>query len=184
MKRTSENPTLKIELYDQDTEKCHPFQIVFDEYGIYIIPKGYGDYYSKNGHGIPIMVEMFGGEPRVILWDDINEEDSTHIISLAAASEKLRKPDKDGNCHNMSNDELDRLRREKIDKIWEEYDLGLGEDDEYVDDDGWETVQPGNEYWRNFYVIWVGNPNESKKHTFTIQFKPGSVEIESAGPDY
>jgi len=180
-KKQPDNPALEIELYDQDTEKHHSVRIAFDEYGIYITPKGYGDYYSNDGDGIPIMVEVFGGEPRVILWDDINEQDSTHIISLKKAKETCRK-NEDGTV-KMSSIELDKLRREKIDEIFENYDLQLGEDDEFEETDGWEHISPGNEYWRGFYVIW-SNADESKRHIFTVQFKPGSVEVESAGPDY
>jgi len=41
------------------------------------------------------MVEFFNGEMRVIVWDDINVEDPTHIISLEGAREDVREIDED-----------------------------------------------------------------------------------------
>lgn len=58
---------------------------------IYIMPDGYGDCSSNNGHGCPIMLEVWEGELRVVVWSDINDEDPTHIISLEGARESLRK---------------------------------------------------------------------------------------------
>jgi len=57
---------------------------------LFIRPEGYGDASSYNGEGDPIMVELYGGELRVILWSDINQEDSTHIISMEDAQENRR----------------------------------------------------------------------------------------------
>jgi hypothetical protein len=186
MNKTSKNPTLEIELYDQDTEKCHSVEIAFDEQGIYIIPKGYGDYYSKDGHGIPIMVEMYGGKPRVILWDDINEQDSTHTISLEGAREDKRKPDEDGQCHNMSRIELDKLRDKKLDEVWENYDFGFDAMGwEFADSDGWEHYGGDDEYWRTFYYYEKPESDDpSTKATFTVRFNPGSVEVLDAEPSW
>lgn len=147
---------------------------------IFISPKGYGDATSEDGYGSPILLEVWNGELRIVAWADINEQDATHIISLEKARENLRKEE---DTVEMSTNELDKLRREKLDDIFQNYELGLSEDDEYYGDDGWETIQPGNEYWRNFYVIY-SNAKESTKHIFTIQFKPGSTEVDSAGPNY
>ena len=38
-----------------------------------------------------IMVEYYGGELRVLVWSDINQEDPTHIISLEGAKLEARK---------------------------------------------------------------------------------------------
>lgn len=61
--------------------------------GILIRPKGYGDHYTENGHGWPVLVELCNGQPRLVVWSDINQEDPTHIISLDGAAESLREPD-------------------------------------------------------------------------------------------
>ena len=55
-----------------------------------IAVEGHGDFYSENGHGIPIVVEQYHGEVRVLVWSDINKEDPTHIISLEKAKESNR----------------------------------------------------------------------------------------------
>ena len=66
---------------------------------IYISPKGYGDCGTEDGHGCPVMLEIWEGELRVVVWSDINQEDPTHIISIAGAKEELRiKTDDEGNC--------------------------------------------------------------------------------------
>lgn len=52
-----------------------------------IKPKGFGDNGSEAGHGCPLLVENRGGVSFVCVWDDINREDSSHIISLEKAAE-------------------------------------------------------------------------------------------------
>lgn len=59
--------------------------------GIIVRPKGYGDSVSNEAEGCPILIELFEGHPRVIVWDNINDEDSTHVISLENAQESLRE---------------------------------------------------------------------------------------------
>ncbi len=50
---------------------------------------GYGDATSQPGYGIPIVVEVYEGELRLLVWADINQENPTHIISLEGAREEL-----------------------------------------------------------------------------------------------
>ncbi len=59
--------------------------------GITIYPKGYGDATSADSYGSPILVEYYGGELRVVLWSDINQEDPTHTVSLEKARESNRQ---------------------------------------------------------------------------------------------
>lgn len=47
---------------------------------------GYGDKCSMPGEGSPLLLELYDGELRVVVWPDINEEDP-QIISLAGAKE-------------------------------------------------------------------------------------------------
>jgi hypothetical protein len=58
---------------------------------VFLYFDGHGDLGSADGHGCPLMVELFKGEVRVIVWGDINQEDPTHSIFLKGAREQLRK---------------------------------------------------------------------------------------------
>lgn len=53
--------------------------------------KGYGDFCSGEGHGIPILMEIKDGELRICVWSDINQEDLTHDISLRCARDSEYK---------------------------------------------------------------------------------------------
>lgn len=57
---------------------------------------GYGDKYSADEHGAPVLIDLAKTEtqgPRVLVWADINDEDPTHIVSLEGAMESRRKED-------------------------------------------------------------------------------------------
>ncbi len=56
-------------------------------------PAGTGDYGSADGHGWPVIVEIFDGVPILHVWADINQEDPTHRIDLRGAYEAHRRPD-------------------------------------------------------------------------------------------
>jgi hypothetical protein len=77
-------------LINQGYGKEIPVTIESSNDHLLIRPLGYGDYDSTDGEGTPIMVEVFEGKLRVIIWSDINQEDPTHIISLEGAKEELR----------------------------------------------------------------------------------------------
>lgn len=53
--------------------------------------KGYGDYCSQDGHGVPVMIEKWNNKLMVVIWGDINQKDPTHTISLEGAKENRRK---------------------------------------------------------------------------------------------
>ena len=57
---------------------------------IYIKPEGYGYMCSLDNAGIPVLIEIWEDELRVVVWSDINQEDPTHIISLEKAREENR----------------------------------------------------------------------------------------------
>lgn len=50
-----------------------------------IRPTGYSVYDSQDGYGYPIILEVYDGEVRLIVWADINSENPTHTISLEGA---------------------------------------------------------------------------------------------------
>jgi hypothetical protein len=79
-----------LTIHDVTTGAAHRVDIKVGHGGISITPKGYGDYCSEEGHGAPVLVEVIGGKPRVVIWDDINKEDSSHVIPLDGAHEDLR----------------------------------------------------------------------------------------------
>lgn len=56
-----------------------------------IKPKGYGDFASADGSGVPIILEVCGGILRLVVWADINDDNPTHIINLEGARETARK---------------------------------------------------------------------------------------------
>lgn len=56
---------------------------------LYFGIKGYGDHDSQDGCGLPIKLELYEGELRLLVWDDINEQDPK-IISLEKAKESNR----------------------------------------------------------------------------------------------
>ncbi len=58
--------------------------------GVHFTFEGYGDYISEPGHGVPLMVEYCEGSPRVVAWNDINQEDHTDIVYLDGAKETRR----------------------------------------------------------------------------------------------
>ncbi len=55
-----------------------------------IVPEGYGDFGSEDGHGVPILLEIYEGRLRLIVWNDINSEDPM-IIDMEGAKETNRK---------------------------------------------------------------------------------------------
>ena len=56
---------------------------------LWIQPKGYGDKTSADGHGYPVSLEIWRGELRVVIFDDIKSEDA-QVISLEKAKESNR----------------------------------------------------------------------------------------------
>jgi hypothetical protein len=69
-----------------DTDSAHG--------GILVGFEGYGDFFSENGAGWPILIENRDGVPCVVIWSDINKEGPTHVISLENAAESKFKANK------------------------------------------------------------------------------------------
>jgi hypothetical protein len=66
-------------------------RVVFEPAGITLLVEGYGDACSDDGKGTPVLIENWEGELRVILWNDINQEEASHRVSLEDAREDKRK---------------------------------------------------------------------------------------------
>ncbi len=80
-----------IDVMNEDNGMEVPITIRTSHYGVEIGAVGYGDKVTQPGYGIPVLLELHEGELRVVIWSDINQEDPTHIISLANARESKRK---------------------------------------------------------------------------------------------
>ena len=78
-KDTDENPDRSIRVEIENSNGT-----------IYLKPQGYGDSCSCDDEGIPIMLELWQGELRVVVWGDINQEDPTAIVPLEKAKETER----------------------------------------------------------------------------------------------
>jgi NifB/MoaA-like Fe-S oxidoreductase len=80
-------------LTDQSEEDHPPCKVTVEEKNgvLFIRPEGYGDFCSPEGEGIPVILERYEGQLRLVVWSDINEEDSTHIIELEDAKESELK---------------------------------------------------------------------------------------------
>lgn len=68
-------------------------RIEVNEQGIFINLEGYGEKVSPQEQSFPIMVELHDGQPRVIVWSNINIEGATHDVKLGSASEEKRAPE-------------------------------------------------------------------------------------------
>lgn len=85
----SESNTIEFIVHNDNEIKVTSFDL-----GINIIPTGFGDHCSKEGHGVPVMLVYEEDAPRdlsVVVYDDINQEDHSHWISLDGAKEIRRK---------------------------------------------------------------------------------------------
>lgn len=58
--------------------------------GFLIAAEGYGEKCSDVNYSHPVLIELYEGELRVVIWNDINKEDPTHIISLEGAKDDKR----------------------------------------------------------------------------------------------
>lgn len=57
---------------------------------LWVMPEGYGDATSSDGHGSPLGIEYYNGCLRLIVYSDINEQEP-QIIDLEKARESNRK---------------------------------------------------------------------------------------------
>ena len=87
-------PPMWFELIDQSDKNGRRIHVdVSDNNGqLFLRPRGYGDQSSEDGSGWPVLLEIWEGQLRVVLWTDINQADP-QIISMEDALEERR----DGN---------------------------------------------------------------------------------------
>lgn len=86
-------PLLKVTVLDagdDDLVQYREIEVQIEDGGIAIRPVGYGDHTSLDGHGSPVFIEFRNGIPIVVIWDDINNEEPSHTISLKNVAESNR----------------------------------------------------------------------------------------------
>lgn len=87
------SPVLKVQVLDVDNDsgaEYRDIEVEVEDWGIVVRPIGYGNNTSEKGRGCPLFIEFRNGVPMVIIWDDINNEEASHIISLESAAESGR----------------------------------------------------------------------------------------------
>lgn len=86
------NKSIEVELIDaSDGVTVHSVEITIDKHGIEIRPVGCGTFTMMDGSSGPIYFEVHENTPKLYVWDDINEEEPSHVISLEGSRESLRK---------------------------------------------------------------------------------------------
>jgi hypothetical protein len=65
--------------------------VVLENGAVSIKPRGYGQCCAEDGFGEPMFMELRHGEPWIVAWADINQEDPSHSFGLNDANESLRK---------------------------------------------------------------------------------------------
>ena len=56
-------------------------------YGIDVLIDGFGDACSASRFGVPVYIENYDGDLRVVVWSEIANENPTHLIPLRGARE-------------------------------------------------------------------------------------------------
>ncbi len=86
------NLKISLDLSDQGHESSSnqlKASVQFTKQCVQIGFAGYGECNAAPGHGMPVVIEVLDGHPRVLIWADITKEDPTHVVSLAGAAESL-----------------------------------------------------------------------------------------------
>ena len=78
-------------MHDQNGEQSVCVEVAEEQWGLVIYPAGYGCFGCADGTAGPILLELYEGRLRLVVWDDINLEDPSHIIDLEDAREAQRR---------------------------------------------------------------------------------------------
>ncbi len=82
---------MKTMLHDQNGEQSVCVEVAEEQCGLVIYPAGFGYFGCANGTAGPILLELYEGRLRLVVWDDINLEDPSHIIDLQDARDDQRR---------------------------------------------------------------------------------------------
>ncbi len=81
---------LLFSLKDQCNGNGLPITLFLENGAIWFRPEGYGESLAADGKGLPIGIEYYEGQLRVLLWTDINKDESL-IVHMERAREEGRK---------------------------------------------------------------------------------------------
>ena len=93
---------MKTTLIDHDGDRTIRVEVAEEPCGVVIYPAGYGCYPCADGTAGPILLELYEGRLRLIVWDDINMEDPSHIIDLEGAREDQRRDTHSGDVRELA----------------------------------------------------------------------------------
>jgi len=82
---------VKTTLIDHNGDRAIRVEVADEQRGLVIYPAGYGCFGCADGTAGPILLELYEGQLRLVVWDDINLEDPSHIIDLEDAREAQRR---------------------------------------------------------------------------------------------
>ncbi len=82
---------MKTTLRDHGGDRTIRVEVAEEQCGLVIYPAGYGCFGCADGTAGPILLELYEGRLRLLVWDDINLEDPSHIIDLEDAREDHRR---------------------------------------------------------------------------------------------
>lgn len=83
---------LEIDLEDaSENGEFTKAQLTISSQGIALVFDEHSDYVSEDNKGQPIWIERNNGEINVVVFDDINNEEPTHVISLEGARNTARR---------------------------------------------------------------------------------------------
>ena len=68
----------------------HSIAVLAEAAGLMVQPGGTGVQTMEDNEGYPIVLEHYEGRWRLLVWDDINDEEPSHIIELDGALEARR----------------------------------------------------------------------------------------------
>ena len=81
---------MKTTLRDHGGDRTIRVEVAEEQCGLVIYPAGYGGFGCADGTAGPILLELYEGRLRLVVWDDINLEDPSHIIDLEDAAAQRR----------------------------------------------------------------------------------------------
>lgn len=79
-----------VDVHDDESERRIAVEVSCNQDGVFLRIEGHGEKTALDGRGMPVLVELRGGEVWMSIWADVNQEDPTHDICLAGARESCR----------------------------------------------------------------------------------------------
>jgi hypothetical protein len=74
-----------------DDQRSVRVEVAQEPSGLALYPAGYGLCACADGTAGPVLLELHEGRLRLVVWDDINLEEPSHVIDLEGAREDHRR---------------------------------------------------------------------------------------------